>query len=91
MHKARTMQTHESVFYVDLTADFEYKLPYRPRALLIRQRQPVVDAVLDDTGVAQDIACVWRRVVLHGKVPPFLATAPGCLRSAGAKLWIDGP
>jgi hypothetical protein len=39
MHQARAMQAREGVFYLDLIADFEHKLAYSPRALLVGQRQ----------------------------------------------------
>jgi hypothetical protein len=83
MHQARTMQARQSVLHVDLTADFEHKLSYRPRALLAGIEQEAEDRRVVH---AQDFRRVQRRVVLHGKVPPFLATVPGGSRRAGTNL-----
>jgi hypothetical protein len=42
MYQARTVQTRERIFYLDLIADFEHKLADSPRTLLLGHGQSVV-------------------------------------------------
>jgi hypothetical protein len=73
VHKTRSVQSCERVFDADGVSDLQAQLPNRPRPRAIRESEQQKDRRVG----AQDIWRVQRRVVLHRKVPPFGATAPG--------------
>jgi hypothetical protein len=75
------MQPGERVFHVHTIANFEHKLLNSPRPLLLRPNEPLVNSRLNNS---KDFSRLQRRISLYGKVPPFLAAAPGGSNRAGA-------